>query len=327
MKWLKSMFWPSVFGLMIVVSVTAVFGSMMTAPQASPGPESDGRFRNVSFRSTDGYVIAASYWAGHRSNSQAILLLHGNGASRATMANYGRWLNDMGYAVLAIDFRGHGESDQVRRSFGLFESREAQAAYDWLEAKQNGAPIGVIGISLGGAAALLGEQGPLPAKCMVLQAVYPDIRSAIYNRLAAGKAWPVAWAVEPFLSYQSRVRFGVWPSRISPINAVSRYKGQAFFIGGADDAFTPPDEVRAMADAFSGEKTLWIVKGKDHAEISSESSRQYKDRVLSFFDGCLGSPLIPDLPPPVVAPANETTAQPVPPLPTTSSNTVQGQNP
>lgn len=317
MKFVKRLFWPAILGLMILISVCAVFGSMMIAPHASGGPKPDGRLRNFTLRSTDGYVIASSYWPSQRPEAPGVLLLHGVDASRASLVKQAHWLNDMGYAVLAIDFRGHGQSDQVNRSFGLYEARDARAAYEWLEARQNGAPIGVVGISMGGAAALIGEHGPLPTRCMVLQAVYPNIRSAIYNRLWATKAWPVAWAVEPLLSYQARLRFGVWPDRISPVNAMRQYKGQLFVIGGADDTYTPPDEIRALAAAAPGDKQVWIISGRDHAEITHENSARYKERVLNFFDACLGPALIPDIPPEVLAPQPE--AQPSPPA--------QGQNP
>ena len=42
--------------------------------------------------------------------------------------------------------------------------------------------VGVIGISMGGAAALLGS-GPLDANAFVLESVYPTIRQAVSDRL------------------------------------------------------------------------------------------------------------------------------------------------
>ena len=56
---------------------------------------------------------------------------------------------------------------------GWRKSQDARAAFDWLKAKQQGAPIGVIGISLGGAAALIGDDGPLPAQGFVLVCAVP----------------------------------------------------------------------------------------------------------------------------------------------------------
>jgi alpha/beta superfamily hydrolase len=102
----------------------------------------------------------------------------------------------LGYAALTIDFRGHGESEMAERSFGLREATDAASAFRWLKQHQRGARVAVIGNSLGVAAALLGSAGPLPADALVLQAVYPDIRRAIRNRLptASPPARPTCWS-------------------------------------------------------------------------------------------------------------------------------------
>jgi dipeptidyl aminopeptidase/acylaminoacyl peptidase len=264
------------------------FGSMAVAPHASPGPTRRAGMDTVRLQANDGVSIVGSYWPGPRPKAPAVLLLHGNGASRAAMSGMGEWLRSLGYAVLAIDFRGRGESDQIPGSFGVFEARDAHAAYRWLAARQGHAPIGVVGISMGGAAALIGEAGPLPARCLVLQAVYPDIRRAIGNRIDATGGRALGTMVEPMLSFQSLPRFGVWPSRISPIRALPRYRGSVMIIGGGADRFTPPEETRALFDAAHGPKEYWIVDGLDHEAMSSDESEAYRDHIGAYLKRCLG---------------------------------------
>lgn len=172
---------------LIVIGLAASWslGSLIVRAEASPAPSFAIDAQSVGLMASDGSRIAGSYLPSRSAGSPAILLLHGNGASRDQFGKTAAWLNALGYGVLAIDFRGHGQSEQRPRSFGLFEARDAGAAFDWLRARHSRRKIGVLGISLGGAAALLGEQGPLAADAMVLQAVYPHIRSAIRNRIAA----------------------------------------------------------------------------------------------------------------------------------------------
>ena len=117
-----------------------------------------------------------SYWPGWAADGPAVLLLHGVRSSRAGFARHASWLNGLGYAVLAIDFRGHGGSGAVPRSFGLHEARDAAAALAFLRHEAPSRRVAVIGTSLGGAAALLGDNGPLPVQAMVLQAGFPDLR-------------------------------------------------------------------------------------------------------------------------------------------------------
>jgi dipeptidyl aminopeptidase/acylaminoacyl peptidase len=267
-----------------------VLGSLMTRPSPSFVPPARAPAVDLRIRSRDGLLLAATYRPGWRPDCPGVLLLHGNGASRASLADNATWLASSGYAVLAIDFRGHGQSAATPHSFGLFESRDATAAFRWLKARQRGARVAVLGTSLGGAAALLGEGGPVPADAMILQAVYPDIRHAIRNRIASVTSSGPAYLLEPLLSYQSLPRFRVEPDRLSPISALRHYRGPVFVIGGSRDVYTPPAETRAMFDAAPGRRSLWLAPGLGHDQVSHVATGEYRRRVLGFLRDTIGSP-------------------------------------
>ncbi|PTS86147.1 alpha/beta hydrolase [Sphingomonas sp. HMWF008] len=247
--------------------------------------------RDLMIRSKDGLRIAATFTPGHDNHAPAILLLHGVGGSRQAVANNAAWLASLGYATMTIDFRGHGQSDIATRTFGLREALDARAAFDWLKRRQNGAPVAVIGISLGGAASLIGEDGPLPADALVLQAVYPDIRHAIANRIGSRLSAPIGSVLEPLLSYQSFPRFGVWPSRLSPLDAVRQYHGASLVIGGVQDRSTPPNETRALFDAVPGQRQIWMVQNGDHGAICALSDPSYRSVVKAFLAKAMAVPL------------------------------------
>lgn len=265
-------------------------GSIMVGPHSSlvPAPAPPGRV--VHLMSSDGVEIAGSYWAGVRPDSAAILLLHGVDSSRASFARHAAWLSGLGYAVLTIDFRGHGESGPAVRSFGLNEARDAAAGVAFLRRAAPSRRVAVIGTSLGGAAALLGDGGPLPVQAMVLQAVYPDLRDAIANRIAQRLGWLLGDLGEPFLSFQSWPRFGVPPGRLAPIDAVRHYPGPVLIIGGEEDRSTPPAETRALYEAAVGPKALWLLPGVGHAEAGSIFTDAYRARVGAFLHRFLGDP-------------------------------------
>jgi pimeloyl-ACP methyl ester carboxylesterase len=279
-----------VLGLVAGLALSWIAGSLMVRGEPSPVPRAGAPASDLRIRTSDALTLAATYWPGRRPDSPAILLLHGVKASRSSTAPTAAWLNGLGYAALTIDFRGHGGSDMAQRSFGLRESSDARSAFEWLKRRQGGARLAVIGNSLGGAAALLGPEGPLHAEALVLQAVYPDIRRAIRNRIADRLGASPARLLEPLLSFQSKPRFGVWPGRLSPIEALKRYPGPVFVLGGGQDSYTPPDETRALFAAAPGRKWLWLVPGKSHAAIGELSDEEYRERVGRFLHSTIGPP-------------------------------------
>jgi dipeptidyl aminopeptidase/acylaminoacyl peptidase len=292
MRMRRSIGWGMALLLIAIggVAISWLLGSVLVRSVNANVSPAQLPAQNLTILTADGLTLAATYWAGHKINSPGVLLLHGNGASRMQTADNAAWLAAKGYAALAIDFRGNGASAPSSHSFGWRESKDARAAFEWLERKQHGARVGVIGISMGGAAALLGDDGPLPADALVLQAVYSDIRHTIRNRMASMISRVPAIILEPLLSYQSRLRFGVWPSRLSPIEAVTRYRGPVLVIGGLSDPFTPPDESRRMSRAVHGAHTLWLVPGESHEGISDLRSPEYRERLFSFFERTIGAP-------------------------------------
>ncbi|HEX8191961.1 MAG TPA: alpha/beta fold hydrolase [Allosphingosinicella sp.] len=265
-------------------------GSAMVVGEASAVRPVEAPARDFYIRAGDGTRLAATFRPGRGRQAPGVLLLHGVRSSRESMAPNAAWLAAQGYATLTIDFRGHGGSELRARSFGLHEARDAEAALRWLKARQGGAPVAAIGNSLGGAAALLGETGPLAADALVLQAVYPDLRRAIRNRIAQRLGRAPAWALEPLLSFQSLPRLGVGPERLSPVNAIRRYRGPVLVVGGGADRSTPPAETRALFDAAPGRKALLIVPGLGHGAVGDLRSDDYRRQLLAFLAASIGQP-------------------------------------
>lgn len=265
-------------------------GSIMAAGHHSRVEAAAAPGRDIRLVTQDGVMIVGTFTPGREDRSPAVLLLHGVGASRQATAENAAWLAGLGYATLTIDFRGHGQSDLTPRTFGINEAMDAQAAFDWLKRRQGGAPVAVIGISLGGAASLLGKDGPLRADALILQAVYPDIRHAIRNRIASRTAMGIGYLLEPLLSFQAPLRFGVWPSRLSPLSALSRYRGPVLVIGGQEDRSTPLNESLAMFATAQGAKELWLVPTGDHAEICNLADAAYRDHIRRFLAKTMARP-------------------------------------
>jgi uncharacterized protein len=85
-----------------------------------------------------------------------------------------------GLAVLMIDLRGHGESEGKRYTFGVHERRDVLGAVDFL-LKHGFEPgqIGVLGISLGGAAVIRAALEEPAIGALVVESTFADINLLI----------------------------------------------------------------------------------------------------------------------------------------------------
>src|SRR5215471_9181351 len=207
--------------------------------------------------------------------------MHGVRANRVSMIDRARFLARAGYTVLLFDFQAHGESTGTHITFGYLESMDAQSAVSYLHANAPGERVGVIGVSMGGAATLLSSP-QLDVNAMVLEMVYPTIDQAISDRLTTrfGKA---AKLVVPLLAWQLKPRLGVGAGELRPIDKVGQIGAAKLFIAGSEDKYTPLNESRQMFESARNPKEFWIVGGAGHEDLYRIESHEYERRVLDFF--------------------------------------------
>jgi fermentation-respiration switch protein FrsA (DUF1100 family) len=246
--------------------------------------------RNVTFRSASGSVIHAWLAAG-RPGSGAVLLLHGMGENRTAMLGRARFLHRAGFTVLAPDFQAHGESSGRHITFGQLESLDARAALAFLRSAVPGERIGVIGVSMGGAASLLGPT-PLDADALVLESVYPTFRDAVSDRLHVwlGPLGFLGSAATPALIQLVAPRIGVDPDRLRPIDAITRVAEPLLMIAGTADRYTRVGETRALFARATSPKELWEVAGAGHEDLHDFAPAEYERRVGDFLARHLRGP-------------------------------------
>ncbi len=98
-----------------------------------------------------------------RPGDPAILLLHGGGANAHWWDHVAPALSD-GFEVVALEFRGHGESDSPARFHGGDFEHDVQALIEHLD----GEPAVWVGHSMGGEVALALAARGVPARALVL---------------------------------------------------------------------------------------------------------------------------------------------------------------
>ena len=269
--------------LLAFLAGTWLAGSVLSAPvnHLVGNLPVDLAGRSVQFPSASGATIHGWFIPG-RKGAGAIILLHGVRANRLSMLDRARFLSRAGYSVLLFDFQAHGESTGEHITFGYLESRDALAGTSFLRSNAPDERVGLIGVSMGGAAALLASP-PLEVNAMVLEAVYPSIEQAISNRLTMRLG---GWSgcLTPLLSWQLKPRLGIDADVLRPIDKVGKVSVPKLFIVGAEDQHTTLEESRRMFDAASEPKELWVVNGARHVDLYPLARREYEQRVLGFFE-------------------------------------------
>ncbi|MBN2445294.1 MAG: alpha/beta fold hydrolase, partial [Phycisphaerae bacterium] len=144
---------------------TTVCASIWFVCAAAAGPQLEPRV--VSFPAYDDYTLSADYYApkSAREPAPVVILLHDCGADRTCWQPLIAPLYQAGFAVLALDLRGHGhsatsetQSRVERQDSTLFEDMfyDLRGAYDWL-AKQpdvDRARLALVGAGAGSGVAL-----------------------------------------------------------------------------------------------------------------------------------------------------------------------------
>ena len=252
---------------------------------ARVGPPPPG-FERVAVPVPIGGPLAG--WRAEAPGAPAVVLLHGVTDSRDALRDRARLFADAGYAVLALDLPAHGESPGDRVGFGWPERHAAAAAVGLLKRQRPGRRVGVVAISLGGAAATLA--GPaLNADALVLESVYPTFEAAVGNRVRRVLG-PLAPPLTAALLAQTRARIGVPADSLRPIDAVRHVGAPVLVLGGAEDPYTPAQETRALFEAAREPKALWIVPDAGHEDLFDAAPDAYRRRVLDFLGTWLGRP-------------------------------------
>ncbi|MGH3524237.1 MAG: alpha/beta hydrolase, partial [Mycobacterium sp.] len=131
--------------------------------------------QTVEYSGVDGITLVADEWnrgSDAAADRPTILMLHGGGQNRFSWKKTGQVLADEGFHVVALDSRGHGDSDRAPGADYAVETLTADIMHV-LDAI--GRPVILIGASMGGLTGILvaDRAGPHMVTRLVLVDVVP----------------------------------------------------------------------------------------------------------------------------------------------------------
>jgi uncharacterized protein len=265
------------------------------------GPESFGLVGEVvSLHSTDG-VSLKGWWLPSAGSSRGnVIIVHGVDHTRQVMLPRAGFLVRAGYNVLLLDLRGHGESAAQYASPGYLESRDVLGAIRYVRHCSENAPIVLLGVSYGAAAAIVAAAQSKDVVAVVADGVFPsgtEVFENINRGIARNHRMNVGVRAIAFIAMCPGVptaaalvyyaRTGVWLGLdlLNVLPYAAQIRVPILFISGTRDWVVPTDQVRkVMAAVPTVRKSLVTIPDAQHDTTFSTSPALYQDAVLSFLE-------------------------------------------
>jgi uncharacterized protein len=243
-------------------------------------------FESVSFPARDG-VRLSGWWVPAEQAETArgtVVLCHGYPKNRSQMLPCLPALHRAGYHALLFDFRALGESEGRRCGIGHAEVDDLLGAVAWLDTRPEAAalPVAALGLSMGGAVAILAAAECPRIAVVVADGVYPSLEQALRRRcqLIFG---PLAPLVQPSLRRVWRRLHGAHPSAVAPERAIGRLAPRpVFLIHCSGDIYLSVADAHALRSGAAGPCEFWHVEGTPHVSAHERHTDEYTARVIDF---------------------------------------------
>lgn len=216
--------------------------------------------------------IHAWWWPARDARAPAILYLHGVRWNLTGQLFRIEQLHALGYSVLAIDYRGFGQSrGDLPSEASVYE--DARVAWERLATLQPDPGKRLIyGHSLGGAVAVdlaaelarqaQSENRPVPARGLILESTFTSLGDAA--AAVANTSLPVRWLMS---------------QKFDSIDKIAAIGMPLLLVHGLDDRFVPPRFSEQLFNAALEPKTLLLVPGATHNNSMSLAGPRYRKAI------------------------------------------------
>ncbi len=266
------------------------------------------QFKYVTFPSRidqvqlKGWYIPGVLPDGSLTSQRTIIMVHGDRTNRADkdagLLNLSVDLARHGFAVLAFDMRGSGESSPEPLSLGYFEQRDVLGAVDFLRSGTVPYPdlgrtriIGGWGVSMGAATLLMATAQEPAIRAVVSDCAYSEIIPILEREVPERGHLPALFT--PGALFAARVLYGMDFYAVRPVDIVASIAPRPiFFIHGTSDTYVPTPNMNILAAAArtapNANVQTWLVPGATHAQSFNSEGAVYVDRVVAFYTAALG---------------------------------------
>jgi len=260
-------------------------------------------FRDVSFISRDdgillrGWLIPGIGAGGQQTLERTIVAVHGAWQNRTDPA-IGLLalccaLARAGFAVLAFDMRGHGESQIAPCTLGYSEQSDILGAVDFLREGALPYPelerpewIGGYGISMGASALLYAAATEPAIRAVISDSAYDEMAPTVERELPLRSKLPRFFT--PGILRAARILYQLDVAAVRPVEVVAAIAPRPLLlIQGGADAMNPAASLTNLARAAESSPgahvVTWRAPNVPHAQAFHQETEAYVSLLIAFF--------------------------------------------
>ncbi|EYC52024.1 alpha/beta hydrolase [Hylemonella gracilis str. Niagara R] len=198
-----------------------------------------------------------------------LLYLHGARYNVVGSALRARRMQELGFSVLAIDYRGFGKSTAgLPSEASAYE--DARAAWDWLARQYPDRPRYIFGHSLGGAIAIELAAQVADERGTLVEGTFTSIPDVVSSYKWG---WLLFWPLDRALITQ----------KLEAVKRVDQIGSPLLVVHGSADRTIAPTLGRRLFEAATGPKRFELVEGGTHHNTNSVGQDQYRLALAELF--------------------------------------------
>lgn len=269
---------------LLIKGLSKVYKNPHSTHQSTPGNHNIP-FEEIRFPTQNNCSLYGWWIPGQNNGSNSLptlILVHGWGRNLERVLLYIRALYPHGFNMLAFDSRNHGNSDEDEYSTMVKFAEDIQAAVDFVENRNHSdnTDIGVIGLSIGGAAALYAASQDSRIRKVVTVGAFAHPGDIMRIELSKRHVpyFPLVWLLFKYIEN----KIGKKLDDIAPVNNIQKTQADILLIHGQDDQVVYPEHAQRLKQAGDPERVdLWLIPGKGHSNCHTHP--EFWDRLISFF--------------------------------------------
>lgn len=211
-----------------------------------------------------------------------------NNPSATVYFAHARLFKEHGYATVLFDMRAHGESDgnQIGLGYKEFLDTKAVVAYIKQQPLYKDVPIVVMGLSMGGAAAI-NSIGKIPEiDGLISLSAYSSWEEVFYENMAKTVPRIIADIEYPFVYLTTFLKYGS-NSFVKPTTEIQNLGNRpALLMHSRDDSQVAYANFERLQKVAPAHVETFVIAGDRHLIIENfiapEDDKTYTDRLLTF---------------------------------------------